>query len=174
MASSSAATVKEYIASLPADRRKAVEKVRKVVRANLPPGYKEGMLYGMIGYYVPFTLLPDTYNGQPLGIAGIASQKGHLSLYLMCVYGSPHLRGWFEDGFRKAGKKLNMGKSCVRFKSADDLPLDLIGQAIAKVSVDEFIAIYRASREGLASSSRKRKTPVKAKAKAKPRARARA
>jgi hypothetical protein len=147
MVMSKAQTVKEYIASLPADRRAAVEKVRKVVLKNLPDGYEEGMLYGMIGYYVPFSVLPDTYNGQPLLIAGLASQKNYHSLYLMCVYGDPKLRRAFEDGFRKAGKKLDMGKSCVRFKTADDLPLDVVGQAIAAVGVDDYVGIYQASRE---------------------------
>src|SRR5688572_14137648 len=100
MARSTAATVDEYLASLPPDRRGALEAVRQVVLTNLPPGYEEGMQYGMIGYYVPLTRLADTYNGQPLGLAALASQKNFMTLYLMCVYGSPELRREFEQGFR--------------------------------------------------------------------------
>ena len=148
MASSKLGTVAEYVASLPPERRSAIAAVRKVIRANLPAGYEEGMLYGMIGYHVPFSRLPDTYNGQPLCLAGLASQKNYSSLYLMGVYGSPVLRRQFEAGYRRSGKRLDMGKSCVRFRSLDDLPLDVIGKAIAAVSVDDYVAVYRASREG--------------------------
>ncbi len=140
------ASVAEYLAALPPERRKAIAAVRKVIRANLPPGYKEGPLYGAIGYYVPLARFPDTYNGQPLCVAGLASQASYMSLYLMCVYGDAKLRAAFERGFRAAGKKLNMGKSCVRFKSVDDLPLDVIGKTIAAVSVDRYVASYKAAR----------------------------
>ena len=141
------ASVAEYLAALSPERRKAIAAVRKVIRANLPPGFKEGPLYGMIGYYVPLARFPDTYNGQPLCLAGLASQASYMSLYLMCVYGDAKLRASFERGFRAAGKKLNMGKSCVRFKSVDDLPLDVIGKAIAAVSVDRYLANYKAARK---------------------------
>src|SRR5215218_1778298 len=129
------ASVADYLAALPAERRKAVAAVRKVIRANLPRGYQEGPLLGMIGYYVPLARFQDTYNGQPLMLAALASQASYMSLYLMCVYDDAKLRASFGRGFRAAGKKLNMGKSCVRFKSLDDLPLDVIGKAIAAVSV---------------------------------------
>lgn len=141
------ASVAEYLAALSPERRKAIAAVRKVIRANLPPGFKEGPLYGMIGYYVPLARFPDTYNGQPLCLAGLASQASYMSLYLMCVYGDAKLRASFEREFRAAGKKLNMGKSCVRFKSVDDLPLDVIGKAIAAVSVDRYLANYKAARK---------------------------
>lgn len=137
-----AASVPDYLAALPPERRKAIAAVRKVIRANLPRGYEEGPLFGMISYYVPLTRFPDTYNGQPLWLAGLASQAAYMSIYLMCVYGDAKLRASFERDFRAAGKKLNMGKSCVRFKSVDDLPLDVIGKAIAAVSVDDYIAHY--------------------------------
>jgi uncharacterized protein YdhG (YjbR/CyaY superfamily) len=148
MATSDASTVKEYLASLPPERRTALEKVRRVIRKNLPAGFKEGMQYGLIGYHVPFSRLAHTYNDEPLTIAGLGSQKNYMSLYLMSVYGSPKLRRWFEQEYRKSGKKLDMGKSCVRFRSLDDLPLDLIGKAIAAVSVDDYVATYEASRRG--------------------------
>ena len=141
------ASVAEYLAALSPERRKAIAAVRKVIRANLPPGFKEGPLYGMIGYYVPLARFPDTYNGQPLCLAGLASQASYMSLYLMCVYGDAKLRASFEREFRAAGKKLNMGKSCVRFKSVDDLPLDVIGKAIAAVSVDRYLANYKTARK---------------------------
>ena len=141
------ASVAEYLAALSPERRKAIAAVRAVIRANLPPGFKEGPLYGMIGYYVPLARFPDTYNGQPLCLAGLASQASYMSLYLMCVYGDAKLRTSFERGFRAAGKKLNMGKSCVRFKTVDDLPLDVIGKAIAAVSVDRYLASYKAARK---------------------------
>ncbi len=119
MAASGAATVKEYIDSLSPERRADIQKVRRIIRKNLPPGFKEGMQYGCIGYYVPFSRLADTYNGEPLSVAGLASQKNHMAVYLMSVYGSPNLRRWFEQEYRKSGKKLDMGKSCLRFRSVE-------------------------------------------------------
>jgi uncharacterized protein YdhG (YjbR/CyaY superfamily) len=148
MATSEAATVKEYIDSLSPERRAAIQKVRRIIRKNLPPGFKEGMQYGYIGYYVPLSRLADTYNGEPLSVACLASQKNHMAVYLMSVYGSPKLKRWFEQEYRKSGKKLDMGKSCVRFRSVDDLPLDLIGKAIASVSVDDYVAVYEKSTRG--------------------------
>ena len=142
MVTSRAATVREYLAELPPDQRKTVAAVRKLIRAHLPRGFAETMQHGMIGYCVPLSRHADTYNGQPLCYAALAAQKNYLSLYLMNVYGDRATERWFADAFRKAGKKLDMGKSCVRFKSLDDLPLDVIGQAIARTTVDDFIAVY--------------------------------
>jgi len=141
---SSAASVEQYLASLPADRRDAIARVREVVNANLPAGYEEGIQFGMIGWYVPLARYPQTYNGQPLGVAALASQKNHMALYLMSVYGDPALETWFRKAFAAAGKKLDMGKSCVRFKQLDALPLAVIGETIAKVPVDAFLARYEA------------------------------
>ncbi len=155
MAASNAPTVKEYLDSLPPERRAALQKVRRVIRKNLPPGYKEGMQYGYIGYYVPFSRLAHTYNGEPLSVACLASQKNHMAVYLMSVYGSPKLKRWFEQEYRKSGKKLDMGKSCIRFRAVDDLPLDVIGKAIAAVSVDDYVAVYEASRRGSRKSAPK-------------------
>ena len=151
MVTSSARTVDEYIASLPADRREAVEAVRAVVRDNLPAGYREGMQFGMIAWYVPLERFPDTYNGQPLGLAGLASQKNYMSLYLNSVYGDPRTEAWFKDRYAASGKRLNMGKSCVRFRRLEDLPLDVIGDTIARVDLESYLAWY----EKAAGSSRR-------------------
>ncbi len=147
MVSSQAKTPDEYIAELPPDRREAINRVRDVVRQHLPEGYEEGMQYGMIGWYVPFSRLPKTYNGQPLGYAALANQKRYMSLYLNNVYGDPATEAWFRERFAASGHRLDMGKSCVHFRSADDLPLDLIGETIARTPVDRFVARYHAARE---------------------------
>jgi uncharacterized protein YdhG (YjbR/CyaY superfamily) len=143
MVTSNAQTVDEYIASLPGERRPAVEAVRNVVRENLPEGFQEGMQYGMIGWYVPIERFPDTYNGQPLGLAGLASQKNYMSLYLNTVYGDPQTEHWFRERYAASGKPLNMGKSCVRFKQLEELPLDVIGETIARVDLDGYLERYR-------------------------------
>jgi uncharacterized protein DUF1801 len=146
MARSTAATPDEYIASLPDERREAVAAVRDVVNRNLPPGYSEGMAYGMIAWWVPLETFPDTYNGQPLGLAGLASQKDYISLYLNTVYGDQDEEAWFKGRYARSGKKLNMGKSCVRFRHLDDLPLDVIGETIARADMDRTLAHYAAAR----------------------------
>jgi hypothetical protein len=158
MATSPAATVDEYLASLPEDRRAAVATVRDVVRRNLPDGFEEGMHNGMIGWYVPLERFPDTYNGQPLGLAGLASQKNYLSLYLNSVYGDPRTEAWFRERYEASGKKLNMGKSCVRFRRAEDLPLGVIGETIARVDLDTYLAHYERAR----GSSRKTRASTRA------------
>jgi hypothetical protein len=142
---SNASTVDDYLAELPDDRREAISAVREVIRESLPAGFEEGMQYGMIGYYVPLERYPDTYNGEPLGVAGLANQKRHLALYLMGVYAEED-DSWFRERWQSTGKKLDMGKSCVRFRRLDDLPLDVVGEAIARTSVDAFIAAYERSR----------------------------
>ena len=143
---SDAATVEEYLASLPEDRRDALEAVRAVVLEHLPDGYEENMQFGMIAWVVPLSRYPDTYNKQPLALASLASQKRHLALYLNNVYSEKTTREWFTSAYAASGKRLDMGKSCVRFKRLDDLPLDVIGQAIARTSVDDFLALYEAAR----------------------------
>lgn len=157
MASSAANTVDEYLDSLPEARRTVVGAVRDVVRHSLPAGYSETMGYGMISYTIPLERYPETYNGQPLCYAAIAAQKHHYSLYLMCAYGSTEESDWLKNEFVRAGKKLDMGKSCVRFKSLEDLPLPAIGELIARTTPERFIARYEASRtapRGAASSRR--------------------
>ncbi len=146
MVSSKANTVKEYLASLPADRRGDIETVRKLVLDNLPPGYEEGMQYGMIGYYIPLARYPETYNKQPLGIVAIASQKNYMSVYLLGVYMDPAEQKAFESGWKKSGKKLDMGKSCLRFKSVDDLALDVLAKAVAAISPERYIELYEKAR----------------------------
>jgi hypothetical protein len=150
MPRSDATTPDEYIASLPDDRREAIAEIRRVIRENLPDGYAEGMAYGMIGWFVPLETYPDTYNGQPLGLAALASQKNHIALYLNNVYGDPKLEGWFRERWTETGKKLDMGKSCVRFRTLDDVPLDVIGETIARTDLASFLAQY----EGTRGSSR--------------------
>jgi hypothetical protein len=146
MVSSKAATVVDYLAELPAERRAEIEKVRDAVNAALPAGYREGMGWGMIGWVVPLETYPDTYNKQPLAYAGLAAQKNSNSLYLNCVYASKERAERLKAAAAAAGKKLDMGKSCIRFRRADDLPLDLIREEIASASPEEFIRIYEKGR----------------------------
>jgi uncharacterized protein YdhG (YjbR/CyaY superfamily) len=144
---SKAKTVKQYLAELPPDRRVAISAVRNVIVKNLPKGYEESMSWGMITYSVPLKILPETYNGQPLCYAGLASQKQHMAVYLMNVYGDPATLKWFQGEFKKAGKRLDMGKSCIRFKKLDDLPLEVIGQAVARTPLAMYVKMYEQSRQ---------------------------
>ena len=146
MAQSKAATVDEYLAELPEERRAVVTRMRDLIRKNLPKGYQEEVGYGVICYVVPLSRYPDTYNKQPLSYAALGAQKNYNALYLTGVYGDGAQASWFREAFEKAGKKLDMGKSCVRFRALDDLPLDVIGEAIARVPPEQYIAIYEASR----------------------------
>jgi len=144
---SKAQTVNDYLAELPDDRRAAIEAVRKVIRKNLPKGYEEGMQYGMIGYHVPHKLYPAGYHcdpKQPLPFAGLASQKNYMSVYLMC-YLDEKMDKWLRQAWAKSGKKLDMGKCCIRFKKVDDLALDVVGEAIARVPLAEFIKLYESA-----------------------------
>ena len=140
-----AKTVAEYIASLPEDRRGAIKTVRAVVKKNLPAGYKEGVDYGFIGWTVPLSVYPDTYNGQPLCYAALANQKNHMALYLMAAYAEGPIKQRLVKGFRAAGKKLDMGKSCIRFKSLDDLPLDVIAEVAAALPMKKYVEIAKAA-----------------------------
>lgn len=149
MASSKAGTVEQYLQELPEERRAVVSAVRDVVLRNLPQGYREGMGFGMIGYVVPLEDYPDTYNRQPLSYAALAAQKNYYALYLSCV----GQEQWLRDEFARAGKKLDMGKSCLRFKKLDDLPLDAIGTLIAGTPPAEFIAQYERAREQAGSKA---------------------
>jgi uncharacterized protein YdhG (YjbR/CyaY superfamily) len=136
---SEATTVREYLDGLPDDRRKALSAVRKVIRANLPEGYEEAMNWGMITYQVPLHTYPDTYNGQPLMYAALASQKHHMAVYLTGIYMSETSRKEFETSYKMTGRRFDAGKSCVRFRKLEDLPLELIGDTIAALSVEEFV-----------------------------------
>ena len=144
---SDATTVAGYLAALQPDRREAIETVRAEILANLPEGYEEAMNWGMITYQVPLDRYPDTYNGEPLMYAALASQKNHMAVYLIAVYADEETREEFVAAYKATGKRIDMGKSCVRFKKLDDLPLELIGKTIAEVSVDVFVTETEAARQ---------------------------
>jgi hypothetical protein len=144
---SSAKTVPEYIAALPVAQQRVVRQLRAFVRKHLPKGYKEAIDWGVITYAVPLTTLPDTYNGRPLCYAAIAAKKKAYTIYLMAPYGNPAQKKWMAEEFKKRGKKLNMGGSCLHLKSLDDIPLDVVGKVIASVPVDKYIAHYRETRK---------------------------
>ena len=146
MASSKAATVTEYLAELPKEKADALQAVRKVIRTNLPEGYEEFMAFGAISYGIPLARYPKTYNKQPLTYVSLAAQKNYCALYLMSAYGYPPHEKALKDAFKAAGKKLDMGKSCVRFRSEDDLELNAIGKLIASIPPNRWIEIYEASR----------------------------
>jgi len=152
---SKAATVEEYLAALPPDRRSAVQAVREVILANLDSEYEEGMSYGSIGYYVPHRVFPAGYHANPkqgLPFAALASQKHYMSLYLMGLYcgcidgvSDTALVKWFRTAWARSGKKLDMGKACIRFKRVDDLALDVVGEAIRRVPAKVYIDLYTKS-----------------------------
>lgn len=146
MAGSTVKTVEDYLDALTPERKEMLSTLREVILKNLPEGYEEGIQYGMISYFIPLEHYPKTYNKQPLAYVSLASQKQYVSLYLNCVYADDELENQFRSEWEATGKKLNMGKSCVRFKALDDVPLDVIGRSIASTSVDEYIAMYERSR----------------------------
>lgn len=141
MVQSKASTVAEYLAELPDEQRAEVSAVRDVILANLPDGYVEGMLWGMITWHVPLEVSGKTYNGQPLGYVALAAQKRHYSVYLTTVMGPGEES--FRERYLATGKKLDMGKSCVRFKRVSDLALDVIGDEVGRLSVAEFLDWHR-------------------------------
>jgi Domain of unknown function (DU1801) len=149
---SKATTVASYLASLPNDRRQAIEAVRNTILANLDEDFEEGMQYGMIGYYVPHRIYPAGYHADPkqgLPFAALASQKNYMSVYLMGLYTGTdnNLTRWFQEAWAKSGKKkLDMGKSCIRFKKVDDLALDVIGEAIRRRPAKAYIEAYESVR----------------------------
>lgn len=144
---SEAQTVDEYLAELPDDRRIAIETVRDTILANLPAGFEEVMNWGMITYQVPIETFPDTYNGKPLMYAALASQKNHMAVYLTSVYSLPGQAEEFEAAYRATGKRYDMGKSCVRFRKLDDLPLELIGETIAAIDLETFVTDVEDARQ---------------------------
>ena len=141
-------TVTEYLAMLPPERRAVVSKVRDVVRRNLPKGYVETLGWGMINYEIPLAKYPQTYNGKPMCYAAVAAQKNHYALYLMGLYADPRRTEWFAGEFKKAGKKLDMGKSCVRFQALADLPLDVIGKTKDRRPLGRGVAAYALEHRG--------------------------
>jgi hypothetical protein len=158
---STAKTVDEYLKGLPADRRGAISAVRKVILANLPAGYQECMSYGMIGYVVPHSIYPKGYHCNPklpLPFANLGSQKNHMALHLMSVYADSKIEQWFRKSWEAAGKKLDMGKACVRFKCLEDVPLEVIGQVIARTPVADYIARIESLRNSTSPKSNRPKT----------------
>jgi len=142
---SKATSVAQYLNSLPPERREAIEAVRAAILRNLDKDYEEGMQYGMIGYYVPHRVYPAGYHcdpKQPLPFAGLASQKNHMSLYLGCIYGWEDEERWFRTAWTKAGKKLDMGKGCVRFRKLDDVPLDVVAELVRRIPARAYIERY--------------------------------
>jgi hypothetical protein len=159
---SQATTVARYLQELPPERRRAIEAVRAVILANLDADYEEGMQYGMIGYRVPHRVFPAGYHcdpKQPLPFACVASQKNHMSLYLMSAYGEGLEHEWLRREWAKTGKKLDMGKCCIRFKRLEDLALEVIGEAVRRVPAKKYIAQYQAA---LAQMGRAPKTAATA------------
>jgi uncharacterized protein YdhG (YjbR/CyaY superfamily) len=163
-----ASAVTQYLAALPANRRTAISAVRKTITENLPNGYEEGIQFGMISWYVPLSLYPAGYGENPkmpLALVALGSQKSGMVLHFLCFYSDPTLSTWFVSEYQKSGKKLDMGKGCVRFNSLDDLALDVIGRTVARVPVEKHMADYRAVRSkeksGIKNSAVKKPRPKK-------------
>jgi hypothetical protein len=141
-----ALTVSQWLASVPAERKDAINAVRDAVNEHLPQGYEETVDWGMLAWVVPLATLPNTHNGRPLLLAALGAHTKLMTIYLMSVYGDSKLRKEFETAYKKTGKKLDMGGSCVHFKKLDDLPLDVVGNTIARVPVEEYVEHYQRSR----------------------------
>ena len=146
-------TVNEWLASVPAERKEAINTVRDAVNKHLPQGYEETVDWGMLAWVVPLSTLPDTHNGRPLMLAALGAHTKLMTIYLMTVYSDPEVRAEFEAAYKKTGKKLDIGGCCVHFKKLDDLPLDVVGNTIARVPVDQYVERYQ--------NSRTKKTPKK-------------
>jgi hypothetical protein len=142
-----ASTPEEYIAALPENRRGAIVEMRKIVKRHLPKGYAEFVSFGMLSYGIPLERFPKTDNGQPLMYVALAAQKNYCSLYLMSVYGSRTHEAALREAFQTAGKTLDMGKSCIHFKTTDDLPIDAIGRIIGSIPSERWIEIFESSRK---------------------------
>ncbi len=163
-------TLREYLAALPADRRPAIEALRKVIKRNIGKEFKEGIQYGAIGYFLPHSVYPNGYHcdpSQPLPFAGIACQKNHIGIYLFCVYTTPGEPDRFREEWLATGKKLDMGKSCVRVKKLDDIALEVVGRAIKRMTAKKFIASYEAGLSDAVKQKIARKAGGKKKAAAK-------
>ena len=161
MAEIDAKNPSEFLKSLPEDRRKALSAVRRVILDNLGDGFEETARWGGISYEVPLSVLSDTYNGQPLMLAGLMNGKNGMSLHLLCAYADEKLDQRFRKEYLATGKRLDMGKGCVRFRKLDDLPLDVVGRTIASVSLSKYVECYREAREKRAAGAAKAKAPKK-------------
>lgn len=151
-------TVDEYLQSLPGEHRAVLSAVRDVVLRHLPKGFQESMTWGVPTYEVPLERYPHTYNGKPLGYAALAAKKNYYTLHLVSVYADPAALAALQDGFARRGKKLDMGKGCVRFKRLDDLPLDVIAEIVGRTSVDQYVARIEAGQRQRAAGKAARKT----------------
>ncbi|WP_435253765.1 DUF1801 domain-containing protein [Tenacibaculum sp. A30] len=144
-----ASTVEEYISQLPEERQEVLQKLRNIIKENLPEGFEEGINYKMIGYYVPHSIYPDGYHCDPklpLPFMNLASQKNSVNLYHSGIYANKDLHDWFVAEYPKhAKRKLDMGKSCIRFKKLDDIPYELIAELCTKISVDEWVSTYESA-----------------------------
>ena len=147
-----ASPVTEYLAALPADRRDALNEVRRGINRALPPGYQEGIQFGMISWFVPLSRYPAGYGGnpkQPLPIISLASQKSYMALHMICFYGQPALLEWFKAQYEKSGKQLDMGQGCLRFKTLPALALDVVERTVARLPVSAYAAGYQAMRDAM-------------------------
>lgn len=153
-----ASTVAEYLAALPAERCDALNEVRRGINRALPPGYEEGIQFGMISWFVPLSMYPAGYGGnpkQPLPLISLASQKSYMALHMICFYGQPALLAWFNAQYGKSGKKLDMGQGCLRFKTLSDLALDVVESTVARLPVSEYAAGYQAMRDAMGKGKAK-------------------
>jgi uncharacterized protein YdhG (YjbR/CyaY superfamily) len=146
VARSEAKTVKEYLEELPEERREVVSRVRDTIVGSLPEGFEETMEWGMISYQVPLSRYPDTYNKKPLMYMALAAQKNHYAVYSSGVHMDPLGESWLKEEFERAGKKLDMGKSCIRFRKLENLPMDVVGKIAAAQTVEEFIEVYETAK----------------------------
>ena len=144
---SDADSVGAYLESLPPDRREAISTIRDVINEHLPEGYREQMEWGMVSWVIPLEDYPDTYNGRPLTYVSLASQKNHMAVYLLGLYSEGPEESWFRQQYAERGMRADLGKSCLRFKRLEEVPLDVLGQVIAKIPAGEFIVRYEASRK---------------------------
>ena len=153
----------QWLASVPAGRKDAINAVRDAVNEHLPPGYEETVDWGMLAWVVPLATLPNTHNGHPLTLAALGAHTKLMTIYLMSVYSDPKIRREFQSAYKKTGKKLDMGGCCVHFKQLDDLPLDVVGNTIARVAVDQYVARYQNSRTKKNSTKKRTAKTTKAK-----------
>jgi uncharacterized protein YdhG (YjbR/CyaY superfamily) len=148
---SQAETPEQYIRELPEERRPVIKNIRSAILENLPSGFEETMSYGMIGYVVPHSVYPDGYHADPalpLPFINLASQKNHIALYHMALYSDDELNEWFRSEYKKiVGKNPDMGKSCIRFKKAESIPMELIGDLASKMTAEEWIELYENKRK---------------------------
>lgn len=168
---SKATTVAEYLKSLPADRKAIVEAVLAAMRKHLDPKLAEGMNYGMVGWYVPHAVYPNGYHcnpKQPLPYAGLASQKNYVSLYLFWTYENSDAEKWLRSEWTKGGRKLDMGKCCIRFKSLDEVPLDVVAEAVKRMPLDAFVTWYQSCLDPRTGKAKSMREKPAAKGEAKP------